>query len=206
MRTKNTQILATDLQIRLIGDKILSQKAKEIQTIDESIQEFSQKLIDAMLKYDGIGLAATQVGIPLRIIALAIPKPDTKKEKEISPGEVFLSSMMPITIINPKILSFSEENNISEEGCLSVPGIFAPVKRPSKILIEGIINLRDKITIDCGGLLARALQHEIDHLDGILFIQRIDKKQISKIKKKLEILKKEAEKTNYIRPQKNEQN
>ncbi|HOK04755.1 MAG TPA: peptide deformylase [Victivallales bacterium] len=204
MTIKKKHVVIPELQIRLIGDKILSQKAKEIQTVDESIQELSQNLIDAMLKYDGLGLAATQVGIPLRIIALAIPKPDKNKGEEISPGEAFLFPMMPITIINPKIISFSNETNTMEEGCLSVPGIFAEVKRPSKILIEGIINLREKITIDCGGLLARALQHEIDHLDGILFIQRLDKKQLSKIKKKLEILKKEAEKTNYIRLKKNE--
>lgn len=193
-----------ELKIMIIGANSLSEKAKTIDKIDDKIINFGHQLIKMMTEYDGIGLAANQVGVTLRIIALGISNYlKNKNQNETSLGEKLLLPMMPITIINPKIIHFSEETNVYEEGCLSVPGIFADVERPSKIIIEGIINFNNKVSIECGGFLARVLQHEIDHLNATLFVDRLSKRQYAKIKPKLEKLKIEAKKNNYIRKKEN---
>ncbi len=189
--------------MRVIGDPILSQKAVPIVQIDEDIRKFGTKLLEMMLEYDGVGLAAPQVGVGLRIIALLVPRPNPANlNRLLSPGEELLAQKMPAVIINPRILSFSEECESREEGCLSIPNIFASVERSSRIIFEGLVNYNEKITIECAGLLARAIQHELDHLDGILFVDRLDKKTFAKIKKRLGTLKKDAAKNNYIREMK----
>jgi peptide deformylase len=193
---------ALDLKtkIRVYGDQCLREKASPVTNIDENLKQIGNELITLMQKYDGIGLAATQVGIKSRFFALSLPKPDASKLKRIlTPGEEFLFSKMPIIVINPKISVVGTDTAVREEGCLSVPGIFADVERPFKIILTGIIDYTEEVSIECSGLLARAVQHEVDHLDGILFFQRLDKKAYSKLKKKLDALKTNAAKNNFTR-------
>ncbi len=188
------------LDIRTIGDPALSRKASPVERIDDDVRRFGEELLKMMLKYDGVGLAATQVGVGLRMIALAVPAPDTSRTGEPnSPGELILSRKMPALIINPRIISSSKEKEVREEGCLSVPGIFAEVERPSRVLFEGLVNCKEAITIECAGLLARAIQHEIDHLDGVLFVDRLDRRSFSKLKGKLEEIRRESAKNNFTR-------
>ncbi len=142
-------------KIRIEGDPILRKKSKEIITIDERILQLAQDMIETMRDANGIGLAAPQVGILRRIIVL---------EGEDS----------PIIAINPNI-TYSEGEITDLEGCLSIPGYSGYVKRAEKIIVEYIDENRNTVKREVSGYLARAFMHEIDHLDGILYIDRAEK-------------------------------
>lgn len=140
------------LEIRKIGDPILKLKAKKVEKIDDSIKKLINDMIETMKFSNGVGLAAPQVGISLRIIVVDY------EEK-------------PIAFINPEILE-EEGENIDYEGCLSVPGIEVPVKRAEKIVFKAQ-DINGKVKrYKANGLLARIIQHEIDHLEGILIIDK----------------------------------
>ncbi len=121
------------------------------------LNEFLDQMIKITEKYDGIGLAAPQIGVNLQIIYLQ----PNKKEK--------------FFLINPKIYHFSEQQILEEEGCLSLPNIFGKVLRPEEIIVQGFNPQGERIEINTGKLLARIIQHEIDHLNGILFIDKVIK-------------------------------
>ncbi len=148
------------LQLRYYGDPVLRKRAEPVQEITEA----EVKLADDMLMtlYDtgnGIGLAATQVGILKRFLIVDIG--DTDEE-----------TFEPLLLFNPEILSYEGES-VAEEGCLSIPDIRADVKRPEKIIVKAMNLKGEEIGIETDGLIARVLQHEIDHLNGTLFIDRI---------------------------------
>ena len=141
--------------IRIEGDPILRKKSKEIKIIDEKIIQLAQDMIETMRSAKGLGLAAPQVGILKRIIVL---------EGEDN----------PTIAINPKIIHF--EGEITDiEGCLSIPGYSGYVKRAEKIVVEYIDENNNNIKREVSGYLARAFMHEIDHLDGILYIDKAEK-------------------------------
>ncbi|TJX65688.1 peptide deformylase [Soehngenia saccharolytica] len=142
-------------KIRIEGDPILRKKSKEIITIDERILQLAQDMIETMRDANGIGLAAPQAGVLRRIIVL---------EGEDS----------PIIAINPNI-TYSEGEITDLEGCLSIPGYSGYVKRAEKIIVEYIDENRNTVKREVSGYLARAFMHEIDHLDGILYIDRAEK-------------------------------
>jgi len=181
------------MKIKIYGDPFLKKKSRPVDKVDHDIIALGSSLIDAMFEKDGVGLAAPQVGIDLRMLSIAIPFPKAKQAQSspLSPGEVKLLPMMPMVLLNPEIISFS---NIAEEGCLSVPDIYAMVVRPSSILLKAQILGGDTFTLECGGFLARAVQHETDHLDGTLFVDRLDAEEFSKIKNKLDRLLKQHKK------------
>ena len=177
------------LTVRTLGDNVLHAKAKMVQRIDDEIRDFGKKLIETMYAKDGIGLAATQVGVPLRIVALHVDPPTDKAGNVImplSPGEAELCHRMPVVLINPEIVSFSPALETREEGCLSVPKIYAPVERPVSVVLRAQILDGPPLHLDCGGLLARALQHELDHLDGVVFVQRVKSPDFEEILPALE--------------------
>ncbi len=128
------------------------------------------------------------------MIALGLPMPATidHAPPTISPGEALLLPRMPLVFINPEIVSSSPVQDVREEGCLSVPGIFAPVKRPVSVILHAQLPDQENINIECGGMLARAMQHEIDHLDGILFVDRLEKTELKKIKRELDALRRQS--------------
>ena len=148
------------LQLRYYGDPVLRKRAEPIQEITEA----EIKLADDMLMTlyatgNGIGLAATQVGVLKRFLIVDIG--DTDEEK-----------FEPLLLFNPEILSYEGES-VAEEGCLSIPDVRADVKRPEKIIVKAMNLKGEEIGIETDGLIARVLQHEIDHLNGTLFIDRI---------------------------------
>ena len=148
------------LQLRYYGDPVLRKRAEPVLEITEA----EVKLADDMLMTlyatgNGIGLAATQVGVLKRFLIVDIG--DTEEEK-----------FEPLLLFNPEILS-SEGESIAEEGCLSIPDVRADVKRPEKIVVIAMNLKGEEIGIETDGLIARVLQHEIDHLNGTLFIDRI---------------------------------
>ncbi len=152
------------LDIRIIGDPVLRQKSKEIDIVDEKLLKLASDMIETMHNANGLGLAANQVGIPLRLIVLNL--------KDIGVGK------KDIVLINPEVV-YSEGSSIEEEGCLSIPGLYTELERPYYVEVEAQElklpkgKLRN-VRIKGEDLYARALLHEIDHINGILFVDRLD--------------------------------
>ncbi|MCX8034427.1 MAG: peptide deformylase [Thermodesulfovibrio sp.] len=146
------------LEIRKYPDEVLKKKALPITEIDKNIQKLIDDMIETMYKANGVGLAAPQVGVSKRLIVV-----DTSSREE---------NRSLIVLINPEII-YSEGEVLSEEGCLSIPGFTTRLKRGEKILVKGLDRKGNEIEICAEGLFSRALQHEIDHLDGMLLIDRI---------------------------------
>lgn len=142
-------------RVREEGDEILRKKSKEVENIDEKIQELVQDMLETMHKYNGVGLAAVQVGVLKRIVVI-----DTYE-----PGEQFI-------LINPEIVKTKGEQ-IVEEGCLSFPNKFGRITRPAEVTVKALNEKGEKIKLTAKELLAQALCHEIDHLNGELFIDKI---------------------------------
>ena len=165
------------LPIRIVGDKILRQKARLVERIDPEIKEFVYDLIETMYEKDGVGLAAPQVGKSIRIFVV---DPFWFKEGYEKEPKVF---------INPVFKEFNGESE-GEEGCLSLPDIYAHVTRAENVQIEALNEKGEKVKYQADGLFARALQHEYDHLEGILFIDKVSKLKRISFSKKLKELKK----------------
>jgi len=157
----------------------LRQKSKSVDSVDGSTRELMDDMLETMYKAPGIGLAAIQIGVPKRIIVLDISKNPEKKE--------------PMYFVNPEIVSTSKNDSTYEEGCLSVPGQFAEIDRPDKCHIKYLDYNGETKELKAEGLLATCIQHEIDHLEGILFIDYLSKLKKSMIVKKLSKQKKELE-------------
>ncbi len=141
-----------------LGQPVFRQKALKVRQMDKSVGKLIDDMIETMYKANGVGLAAPQVGVSKRLIVV-----DTSLREE---------NQKLIVLINPEIIQ-SDEEILSEEGCLSLPGFITRLKRKEKVLVKGLDREGKEIEIEAEGLLSRALQHEIDHLDGILLIDRI---------------------------------
>jgi len=166
-------------QILTEPNKILREKSLFVEKVDEDLQKLMDDMLETMYAAPGIGLAAIQVGIPKRIIVLDIASKDGERN--------------PMFFVNPEIIEKSENNSTYEEGCLSVPGQFAEIDRPDKCHIKYLDYHGLSKEIKAEGMLATCIQHEIDHLDGILFIDYLSKLKKSMIIKKLSKQKKAIE-------------
>ena len=182
------------LSIRFYGDPALREKTTKIDIITDDIKELASRMVAIMYKYDGIGLAAPQVGINKNLIVVNLTSEHLQNNSSISPGEALLLPQMPIAFVNPEMVSFGRETLTTEEGCLSVPGVYAPVTRPITIILKSQLLSNETINIPCGGLLARVIQHEIDHLSGILFVDKLNSVNYKKVRKKIDRLKKHVKK------------
>ena len=160
------------LTMKYLGEACLHQKAARIEEITDDIRSLGEAMLEVMYKQDGVGLAAPQVGISLRLVTLDVPEPK-EPGMPLSPGERELLPQMPLVLVNPVIESFSAVTEVGEEGCLSVPKLYAPVERPVSVVLKTTLLDGRQIRVDCGGFLARALQHELDHLDGVVYVQRV---------------------------------
>ena len=156
-------------------NKILRQISQPVESVGKKEQLLMDDMLETMYAANGIGLAAIQVGIPKRIIVMDISKDENKKE--------------PMYFVNPVIKNKNPVKSTYEEGCLSVPNQFAEIDRPSKCDIEFLDYNGVKQTISADGLFATCIQHEMDHLGGILFIDHLSKLKKSMILKKLSKLK-----------------
>ena len=175
------------------GTKVLRRVAEPVAEINQTIRDLADQMIKCMYDEEGIGLAAPQVGVSVRMFVI-----DTRREREEddpvpSPGELALETKMPFAVINPEITWKSPETCDFSEGCLSIPGVNGNVVRPSLIRLKGKNLDGDEFEWECGGLLARCAQHEIDHLDGILFTDRAEEGDMKKAAARLAKLKSEAE-------------
>lgn len=181
------------MKIRTIGDKALKKIATPIRKITDEIVNISSEMIVVLRENNGVGLAATQLGINKRLIIIDY-RPNSKNISfPMTEGEAFLIPRMPLALANPDILSYSELQVIHEEGCLSVPKVYADVVRSSKVVVKTKFLNNDEICMECGGLLSIILQHEIDHLNGILFVDRLKPDCLNKIRFKINKLKSKAQ-------------
>ena len=142
------------LPLHLLGSPVLRERSREVQAVDDEVRAFVDAMFETMDANKGVGLAANQVGKALRV---AVIDADEKR----------------ITLINPRITKVGGEREAEEEGCLSIPEIFAEVTRPLQVTLEALDRDGKPYTLEADGLLARAIQHEIDHLDGILFLDHL---------------------------------
>lgn len=149
------------LPIYLADEPILRQKSKRVRIIDHSLQKLMDDMLETMQEAHGVGLAAPQVGVAVRVIVIQIP------EHEASQGWE-----EPFALVNPKVVRRTGEREV-EEGCLSIPGYRGLVKRSERVTIKGLNRDGVEVRIRATELLGQALEHEIDHLDGILYIDRL---------------------------------
>jgi len=152
-------------------NKTLRQKSLKVEKVDDDLRKLMDDMLETMYAAPGIGLAAIQVGVPKRVIVLDIAPKDSPKN--------------PMFFVNPEIIKKSETNSTYEEGCLSVPGQFAEIDRPDKCNLKYLDYFGQSKEILAEGMLATCIQHEMDHLEGILFIDYLSKLKKSMIVKKL---------------------
>ena len=160
-------------------DPFLRQKSEKVNIVDNEIRSLMDDMLETMYDAPGIGLAAIQIGVPKRVIVIDLSKGDEKKN--------------PLYFVNPEIIKKSEKDASYEEGCLSVPNQFAEISRPDKCSVKFLDYEGNEKILEAEGLLATCIQHEMDHLEGILFIDYLSKlkkgmiiKKLSKQKKNLE--------------------
>lgn len=167
-------------QIVIEPDPILRKKSTSLEQVDDSLRKLLDDMLETMYSAPGIGLAAVQIGILKRLIVIDTSKEKNKKE--------------PLFLINPEIIYKSKTTSIYEEGCLSLPGHFAEIERPAECHVKFIDYNGKKKEIKADGLLSTCIQHEVDHLNGILFIDYLSKLKKDIIVKKLVKQKKELSK------------
>ncbi len=151
-----------DAQLRLISEPVA--------TIDKSVLQLADDMLETMYEAPGIGLAAIQIGVPQRLVVVDLAKKD--------------ETPAPMVLINPEILRVSEERSVYEEGCLSIPEFYEEVERPARVRFRFMTPKGTIEEMDADGLLATCVQHEIDHLDGKLFIDYISKLKRDRVLKK----------------------
>jgi peptide deformylase len=164
--------------ILVIPDKQLRLVSKKIETVDASIRALAEDMLETMYDAPGIGLAAIQIGEPVRLVTMDLSKKDDEKD--------------PRVFVNPEITWSSDEMNVHEEGCLSIPEYYEEVERPAKVRVK-YMDLDGKThEVEADGLFATCIQHEIDHLNGVLFIDHLSKLKRDRVIKKFTKLAKQA--------------
>lgn len=143
-------------EIRMLGDPVLRAPSRPVEQIDAEVRALIDDMVETMHAYEGIGLAAPQVGVPIRVFVYDV------REPEAEPG----------VLINPEVIESTGLVKESE-GCLSIPNLTEVVERAADVVVRGQNPDGDVVTIEASGLLSRCLQHEIDHLDGVLFVDRV---------------------------------
>ena len=156
--------------ILILPDKRLRQVSKPVAAVDKSVKALVQDMFETMYDAPGIGLAAIQIGEPRRVVTMDLAKKDEEKQPQV--------------FINPEIVAKSEEKGTHEEGCLSIPEYYEEVERPAAVTVKYLDLEGNSQQIEATGLLAVCLQHEIDHLNGVLFIDHLSKLKRDRVTKK----------------------
>jgi peptide deformylase len=186
------------LSILQYGDPVLRAKGERIEKIDNAIRELAANMLETMHAANGIGLAAQQIGEALQLTVVDVSQvEDRPSTMKLDGEEVDPKTAMPLVLINPEI-ELSGETETGSEGCLSFPEISGEIER-ARIARVRAQTLEGEIEVEAGGLLARALQHEIDHLNGILFIDRMSSAAKAALASRLKRLQKETKRGHRIR-------
>lgn len=158
-------------EILTAPDPRLREKSRPVETVDDGVRALMDDMLETMCKAPGIGLAAIQVGVPLRIVVMDLAGEGEDKK--------------PMFFVNPTVSDQSEESSLYEEGCLSVPGFFEEVERPSRCRVSFLDYHGRPQVLEAEGLLATCIQHEMDHLEGVLFIDRLSRLKRERILKRI---------------------
>ncbi|BCX18767.1 MAG: peptide deformylase [Geminicoccaceae bacterium] len=158
-------------RILIAPHPLLKLKARPVERVDDEIRRLMDDMLETMYRAPGIGLAAPQIGVSLRVVVVDLAKKDEPPA--------------PMRLVNPEITWRSEEQVVMEEGCLSLPEQFAEVTRPAAVKVRYLDERGEEREVEADGMLARCLQHEVDHLDGILFVDRLSPLKRNMIMRKL---------------------
>lgn len=159
--------------VRIYGDPVLRQKALPVETFDDTLRSLIEDMRETMHAYRGIGLAANQIGVLQRVLVIDVPLGEERRAD--------------LALVNP-VLSARKGSRTDEEGCLSIPGLYDDVRRAEKLHVEAQDLEGQPISFDAEGYLARVLQHEVDHLDGVLFVDRLSLLKRQFLRKALDAL------------------
>ena len=159
--------------VRIYGDPVLRTRAKEVAQFDDSLRQLVLDMEETMRAYNGVGLAANQVGVTQRVLIVDVPVTEDTHERHV--------------LVNP-VLSERSGQEDGEEGCLSIPGIYEDVKRALEVRVRGFDEHGTPVDFVAQGYLARAIQHEVDHVDGVLFVDRLSPLKRTFLKRSLESL------------------
>jgi len=165
-------------EIVLMGDPVLRTPGEEVEVFDEELQDLVRDMFETMYHAEGVGLAAPQIGLSKRVLVV-----DLRKEEQPEAR---------VALVNPRLVWSSSETEKEYEGCLSIPGLEELVERPSSVRIEGRDPKGNEVVVEADEYFARALQHEIDHLDGVLFLDRVSALKRRMLLKKWKKLQAEA--------------
>jgi peptide deformylase len=170
------------------GTPVLRQKGARIESITPAIKKLAADMLETMYTYKGVGLAAQQVSVPRQLTVIDVRGvTDRPSSLELNGQPADVTGFMPLVLINPEVKPVGEPAT-GPEGCLSFPEIYADITRPEAVDVKALDLEGKPVEFRCGGLLARVLQHELDHLHGILFIDRMDKKTKEELRPELETL------------------
>ena len=180
------------LPIVHFNSPILRKKGVKVSAFDAALAKLAADMVDTMHHAEGIGLAAQQIGQAIQLCVLDLRQTQSEFDWEYDGTRPPLELFMPLTVVNPVVTSVPEPTTSYEEGCLSFPGIRGDVVRPDEITVKFQDVMGVPHTLHCNGLLARCVLHEYDHLQGILFIERMAKDVLAAIDPELKALKKET--------------
>jgi peptide deformylase len=176
------------------GTPVLRQKGAAIESITPAVRKLIAEMLDTMYAAKGIGLAAQQVGVAVQLTVVDVRgATDRPSTLEIDGAPVDVAQAMPLVLVNPKVTPAGEPV-VGPEGCLSFPEIYVDVVRPEAVEVRALDAEGEPVQFRCGGLLARVIQHELDHLHGILFIDRISKEAKEQLRPELELLRDQTRK------------
>jgi peptide deformylase len=180
------------LPIVKYGMPVLRQKGARVESVTPVIKKLIADMFETMHAHKGVGLAAQQVGLPVQVMVIDVRDvTDRPSSLEVGGKPAKVEEYMPLVLINPKVTAVGQPAT-GPEGCLSFPEIYADITRPEVVDVKALDREGNPLEFRCGGLLARAVQHETDHLHGILFIDRMDKKTKEDLRPELELLQAEA--------------
>ncbi|CDM56185.1 MULTISPECIES: peptide deformylase [Rhizobium] len=154
----------------ILPDPLLRQVSKPIERVDADFQRLADDMLETMYDAPGIGLAAIQIGVPRRMLVIDVSREGEEKQ--------------PLVFVNPDVVASSDERSVYEEGCLSIPDYYAEVERPATVTVKYLDRDGKEQMVEADGLLATCLQHEIDHLNGVLFIDHISRLKRDMVVKK----------------------
>lgn len=181
------------LRIVQYNEPVLHRKGVKIERFDSALEQLAHEMVATMHEAGGIGLAAQQIGQAIQLCVVDLREVDAEFTWEFDGKKTPLELFMPIALVNPEVtISKGTPETVYEEGCLSFPNIRGDVKRPEKISVKFHDQHGLAHTLECDGLLARCVQHEVDHLNGVLFIERMDKKVFTAIEDQVKALAKET--------------
>ena len=178
------------LRIVQFGDPILRKKGKPVTIFDAALHQLAHDMVETMQEAEGIGLAAQQIGLALQFCVIDLRESEARFTYRLDGGNPPLDLIMPMVLANPEVEVVPEPTTVYEEGCLSFPGIRGDIVRPDGIRVRFQDTDGQAHEMTCDGLLARCIQHEVDHLNGVLFIDRMAKSVLAPLEDPLRALKK----------------